>query len=96
MIPLIQAQWMKANTKFSPPVTTQEHGIFLKLERYWNRVDYVAKGKGNQAERKKILDLLDRLFDITTCAHVILLSDEQDSDCKAVSSESPHQVRLPT
>ena len=67
---------MKANVKVSPPVTTEEHGILLKLGRYWKRVDDIAKGKGNQAERQKFVDLLDRLFDITTCAHVILLSDE--------------------
>ena len=72
LIPLIQAQWMKADTKFSPHVTSQEHGILLELERYWKRVDEVAKGKGNQAERKKVLDLLDRLFDITTSSCYVM------------------------
>ena len=69
---------MKANAKFSPPVTTQEHGILLKLERYWKRVHDVAKGKGNQAERQKVLDLLGRLFDITTTVGIIFLKTNQN------------------
>ena len=52
------------------------------MERMWGRVEAVVKGRGKKAEREKVEELLDRLLDITTCSHTILLCDKTGSGSK--------------
>ena len=55
-----------------------------KVEKLWRWVEEVAQGKGKggrKEEKEKVLDLLDRLLDVTTCPHIILLCIEENSGC---------------
>ena len=52
----------------------------------WKRVEEVVRGRALKAEVKKVEDLLDKLLDITTCKHTILLCDQVDSKCKAAKN----------
>ena len=82
--PLVLAQWQRANAKFVPPVTITEKSLRQKLEKLWRRVDEVAKGRGkgiNKREKEKVMDLLDKLIDVTTCPHTILSCSEEGSGC---------------
>ena len=81
--PLVLAQWQKSNAKFVPPVTITEKRLRQKLEMLWRRVEEVAQGKGKggrKEEKEKVADLLDKLLDITTCPHTILLCNEEGDD----------------
>ena len=71
LVPMIVAQWQKSNAKFCPPVTIQDISIKQKV-----------RGRAKKGEKEKVSELLDRLFDITTCNHIILLCEEADSQCK--------------
>jgi len=82
LVPMIVAQWQKSNAKFCPPVTIQDISIKQKVERLWKRVEEVVRGRAKKGEKEKVFELLDRLFDITTCNHIILLCEEADSQCK--------------
>ena len=79
---LIQLQWQKSNPKFSPPVTIQEYSLIKKLQKLWVKVEDVALKRGRAGGRKKTMDMLDQLLDITTCPHKILLCNDPGSDCK--------------
>ena len=73
--PLVLAQWQKSNAKFVPPVTITEKSPRQKLDEVAQ-----GKGKGGQKEEKeKVVDLLDKLLDVTTCPHTILLCNEEGS-----------------
>ena len=82
LVPLIRAQWHRSNAKFSPPVTINDNSLRIKVVRMWKRVEEVVRGRAKKAEVKKVEDLLDKLLDITTCNHTILLCDQVDSQCK--------------
>jgi hypothetical protein len=82
LVPLIADQWRKSNAKFRPPVIIQERSIGAKVERLWGRVEEVVRGRAKKAEKEKVEQLLDRLLDITTCSHTILLCTEPGSECK--------------
>ena len=65
------------------------------MVRIWKRVEEFVSGRATKAEVKKVEDLLDKLLDITTCKHTILLCDQVDSQCKRgkeLSGESSHQM----
>ena len=58
-----------------------------------------GKGKGGRKEEnEKVVDLLDKLLDITTCPHTILLCNEEGSGCmdikKAILETSPYWYGL--
>ena len=86
LVPMIVAQWQKSNAKFCPPVTIQDLSIKQKVERLWKRVEEVVRGRAKKSEKEKVLELLDRLFDITNCNHIILHCEEADSQCKDTKS----------
>ena len=52
------------------------------MVRMWERVEEVVRGRAKKAEVKKVDGLLDKLLDITTCKHTILLCDQVESQCK--------------
>ena len=53
----------------------------------WNRVTEVARGRAKKAEEKKVDQLLDKLLDITTCPHTIMLCHEPGSGCTGTEEE---------
>jgi hypothetical protein len=84
LVPLIEAQWQKSNPKFCPPVTIKQDSIEQKLSKLWKRVSVLAQNRAKQAEKEKLLGLLDRLFDITVCNCPIKLCSDPGSKCKDV------------
>jgi len=82
LVSLIEAQWQKANPKFCPPVTIKQDSIEKKLSKLWKRVNEVAQNRVKKAEKEKVLDLLDKLFDITVCHCTIKLCGDPGSKCK--------------
>ena len=68
---LILSQWHKSNAKFCPPVVMTEISLLSKVEKLWKKVDDVARNRTTVKE--KVEDLLDKLLDITTCPHTIML-----------------------
>jgi hypothetical protein len=80
--PLILAQWQRSNGKFCPPVTITEKSLVQKLEKLWKKVEKVAQGKASKVEKEKVVGLLDRLLDITSCPHSILLCSDDGSGCQ--------------
>ena len=82
VVPLIVKQWQKSNAKFQPPVTIKEKSITNKVVRLWSRVEEVVWGRAKKAEKEKVEQLLDKLLDITSCSHTILLCEDPDSGCK--------------
>ena len=103
LAPLLLARWQKANAKFYPPVIIQEKSLVTKVERTWKKVEEVALGRVKQAEKQKVENMLDTLFEITTCNHTIRLCSEPDSDCqdrtscavKALKCSCPHTSKVP-
>ena len=81
LAPIIQAQWYKSNAKFVPPVILKVKSLVYKVESVWKKVEKVAQGYGTKAEKVKVEDLLDKLLDITTCPHTIILCNEVGSGC---------------
>ena len=81
LVPLVLAQWERSNAKFSPPVVIQSKSLANKIERLWNRVENVAWGRSNKSENEKLMEVLDRLLDVTVCSCVIRLCDDPDSEC---------------
>lgn len=81
LAPLIVAQWSKSNIKFTPPVIISEDSLVRKVERMWTKVQDVARGRTTKKEKERVESLLDKLLDITTCNHTILLCQELGSGC---------------
>ena len=81
LAPSILSQWLKSNPKFSPPVVVQEASLARRLESLWKRAEEVAWGRAPKKEKQKVLDILDRLLDVTSCRHTILLCHEAGSGC---------------
>ena len=81
VVPLIVQQWQKSNARFQPPVIIKEKSIINKVMRLWSRVEEVVWGRAKKAEREKVELLLDKLLDITSCSHTILLCEDPDSSC---------------
>ena len=55
------------------------------MEKLWRKVEEVAQGKGKggkKGEKEKVVDLLDKLLDFTTCLHTILSCSEEGSGCR--------------
>ena len=94
LAPLILDQWHKSNAKFCPPVIIQEKSLVNKIERLWKRVEDVAWGRVKKKEREKVIDMLDRLLDITTCPHPILLCEDTGSDCKKGKKDCKVQAHI--
>ena len=53
----------------------------------WNRGTEVARGRAKKAEEKKVDQLLDKLLDITTCPHTIMLCHDPGSGCTGTEEE---------
>ena len=85
--PLILAQWHKSNAKFCSPAIITEKSLVNKVEKLWNRVSEVARGRAKKAEKEKVDQLLDKLLDITTCPCTIILCDEVGSGCTGTEEE---------
>ena len=66
---------------FCPPVIIQEKSLTTKVERLWKRVENVVRGRVKQPEKEKVVAILDKLFDITTCQCTIRLCHESQSGC---------------
>ena len=79
--PLIIAQWHKSNAQFCPPVTITEKSLIYKVQKFWNRVVEVSRGRVPKVEKLRVDELLDTLFDITTCPHAIIPCDSVESGC---------------
>ena len=52
------------------------------MESLWERTSSVAAGNKSKKERDKVLEILDSLFDITTCQHEIKLCEDETSGCR--------------
>lgn len=81
LVPLVEAQWQKANVLFTAPVTVGRKSLAQKIERLLNRAINAAHGRGKTGERAEVENSLDRLFDIVICSHTIYLCHESDSGC---------------
>lgn len=79
LAPLVLAQWEKSNVKFSPPVIISE--VPRKIEWFWLKVSDVVRNKAKKSVKDYVETHLDKLFDITTCPHTILLCKDQESSC---------------
>ena len=86
LAPLVMKQWLKANVLFVTPVIVTERQIVAKIELAWNKAYNVAQGRGKKIDREKVVGKLDRLFDIVSCQHPILLCAESGSGCAGPSS----------
>ena len=104
LVPLIEVQWQNSNPRFCPPVTIQGYSLRKKLEKLWGRVEKVAHGIVRKSEKDKVMDMLDKVLDITTCSCKIALCDEPDSGCKGekqckvkahISCSCPLQNKVP-
>ena len=63
-------------------MTINDNSVRSKVVRMWKRVEEFLRGRASKAEVKKVEGLLDKLLDIITCKHTILLCDQVDSQCK--------------
>ena len=68
--------------QIQPTVTVSDNSLRIKMVRMWRRVEEFVRGTATKTEVKKVEDLLDKLLDITTFKHTILLRDQVDSQCK--------------
>ena len=50
-----------------------------KITSCWNKANKVAKEKCSLAEKKYMVDHLDKLLNITNCCHTIFKCEDQDS-----------------
>lgn len=82
LAPLIVAQWSKSNAKFTPPVIVTEKAIHYRIEKLWDRVSDVVRGRAKPKVKKQVEMELDKVMDLTTCPHKIFLCQEPDSKCK--------------
>ena len=82
LAPLIIAQWTKSNAKFTPPVIITEKALYARIEKLWDRVSDVVRGRAKPKVKKQVELELDKLMDLTTCPHRIFLCQEADSNCK--------------
>ena len=51
LAPLVIAQWSKANVKFTPPVVVTERSLWSRIQRLWERVAAVVRGKAKQKDK---------------------------------------------
>ena len=72
-------QWERANVKFKHPVVIQEQALCKKITSCWTKANKVAKEKCSLAEKKYMVDHLDKLLNITNCCHTIFKCEDQDS-----------------
>ena len=79
---LMLAQWHKSNAKFIPPVIMTEAGLINKLVRLWNLVEDVAWGRKGVADKEKVISILDKLLDITSCQCKIYLCKDSGPLCE--------------
>ena len=73
---LVLNQWKRANARFSPPVIVNKDTLTRKIKNKWNDVLLVARNRAAKTLRVKILDELDKLFDIVKCSCTIMLCSE--------------------
>ena len=67
------------------PVTITEKSLRQKIVKLWRRVEEVAQGKGKggkKGEKEKVVDLQDKLLEVTTCPHTILSCSGEGSGCR--------------
>ena len=83
---LVMKQWLKRNVLFVTPVIVTERQIVAKVKLAWNKAYNVAQGRGKKIDQEKVVWKLDRMFDIVSCQHPILLCAESGSGCAGPSS----------
>ena len=81
----VQTQWQLSNEKFIEPITLSNKSLANRIKRYWDSLTDAANGKLAKAPKERLLDKLDRLFDIISCQHQVVLCDSSDVKCKGCS-----------
>ena len=76
------SQWTKSNAKFVHPVIIKEKSIVKRIERLYQTAENVAWLKATKYQKELLDNDLDKLFDITSFSHQIMLCHEDNSNCK--------------
>ena len=71
LAPLVISQLSKANVKFTPSVVVTERILWSRIQRLWDRVAAVVRGKAKQKDEEKMELELDNLMDLTICPQTI-------------------------
>ena len=98
---LVINQWHKSNASFQPPVTIDTRTIALLIEKKWNILREISRGKAKKGCEEKIMPFLDKLFDITACKCEIYLCDYERANCTGcpygahISCSCPQKQKIP-
>ena len=98
---LVINQWHKSNASFQPPVTIDTRTIALLIEKKWNILREISRGKAKKGCEEKIMPFLDKLFDITACMCEIYLCDYERANCTGcpygahISCSCPQKQKIP-
>ena len=79
-------QWYRANPKFQPPVTISKRALVMRIEKLWERLSSVVRGRVKKKFKDKFDYELDCLFEVTLCPHTIYLCNNPQSKCKVPKS----------
>ena len=83
LIPFVLAQWRKANVKFQQPVIIGEKSLYYRIKTLWEKVENVAWGRTKAKVKEELILKLDKLMDLITCPHKILLCEHDMSGCSS-------------
>ena len=98
---LVINQWHKSNANFQPPVTIDTRTIALLIEKKWNILREISRGKAKKGCEEKIMPFLEKLFDITACKCEIYLCDTERANCNGchygahISCSCPQKQIIP-
>ena len=84
----VQDQWRKSNEQFIEPVTVSQKSLKNRLKTYWKNAVDVANECSSKVVKDNLLQKLDRLLDITSCRHQIVLCDSPDIKCTGCKFKS--------
>ena len=63
----VLAQWIKSNSKLSPPVIITGTALSQRLKTAWDNISLIARGKAKKADKVRWEEKLDKLLDLTVC-----------------------------
>ena len=76
IVPVLVAQWTKANAEFKFPVIIHHEALCGRVKRLWEEGVKFSQGQGKLINKQNFSNKLDKLMDIIKCQCPIQLCSE--------------------
>ena len=81
IVPVLFAQWTKANAEFKFPVTIHNEALCGRVKRLWEEGVKFSQGKGKLVDKQNFRNKLDKFMDSIKCQCPIQLCSVRLCEC---------------